>query len=258
MFKRKKAKSYLATKIENEGLDQVTTEIVGGLMRQLSGTGYMYNFILAELDGASMGNEKAKNFAKSSGIPESEYKGQHQFEHPLIDGPRGAKTILDTACLEMLDQQDLVVAFRLTVLDKLMRQVEVGKYNRDKKSESQANTASIKEAATAILVEAAPAVNLQLNSSDAAKLIENVSKTVGDSEIGKVGAPILAMFSASNATGYFIDRASTDIAYMYFMLSSKIFRENISEQFDELSAHQKRVMQSIILDQKKLAEELKE
>ncbi|MCB1706561.1 MAG: leucine-rich repeat domain-containing protein [Halioglobus sp.] len=130
MFKKKK-KSHLAMQIESKGLDQVTTEVVGGLMRQLSGTGYMYHFILAELDGASMGNEKAKKFARESGIPESEYKGQHLFEHPLIDGPSGAKTIMDTACLGMLDQQDLVVDFRLMTLDKLMRQVEVGKYDND-------------------------------------------------------------------------------------------------------------------------------
>ena len=41
MFKKKKAKSHLAMKIESKGLDQVTTEVVGGLMRQLSGSGYM-------------------------------------------------------------------------------------------------------------------------------------------------------------------------------------------------------------------------
>lgn len=131
IFKKKRSKSHLAMQIERKGLDQVTTEVVGGLMRQLSGTGYMYHFILAELDGASMGNEKARKFARESGIQESEYKGQHQFEHPLIDGPNGAKTIMDTACLGMLDQQDLVVDFRLITLDKLMRQVEVGKYDKD-------------------------------------------------------------------------------------------------------------------------------
>lgn len=131
MFKNKKTKSHLAIKIESQGLDQVTTEVVGGLIRQLSGAGYLYNFILAELDGASMGNEKARKFARESGIQESEYKGQHQFEHPLIDGPSGAKTIMDTACLGMLDQQDLVVDFRLMTLDKLMRQVKVGKYDKD-------------------------------------------------------------------------------------------------------------------------------
>ena len=132
LFKKKKPKSHLAMQIDSKGLDQVTTEVVGGLMRQLSGTGYMLNFILAELDGASMGNAKAQRLARESGIPESEYKGTHLFEHPLIDGPNGAKTLMDAACLAMIDQQELMVDFRLMVLDKLMRQVEVGKYNRDK------------------------------------------------------------------------------------------------------------------------------
>jgi len=136
VFKKKKAKSHLAMQIESKGLDQVTTEVVGGLMQQLSGAGYIYQFILTELDSASMGNEKAKKFARESGIPESEYKGQHQFEHPLIDGPQGAKTIMDMACLGMLDQQDLVVDFRLMTLDKLMHQVEAGKYDNDNELKS--------------------------------------------------------------------------------------------------------------------------
>lgn len=136
IFKKKKVKSHLAMQIESKGLDQVTTEIVGGLMRQLSGTGYMYRFVLAELDGASMGNEKSRKFARESGIAESEYKGQHQFEHPLIDGPNGAKTIMDMACLGMIDQQDLVVDFRLMTLDKLMRKVEVGRYDNDKEQKA--------------------------------------------------------------------------------------------------------------------------
>lgn len=121
----------MAMQIESKGLDQFTNEVVGGLMRQLKGTGYMYHFILAELDGASMGKEKAKTFARESGIPETEYRGQHKFQHPLIDGPNGAKTIMDLACLEMNDHQDLVVDFRLMTLDKLMRQVGVGNYDND-------------------------------------------------------------------------------------------------------------------------------
>lgn len=131
IFKKKKTKSHIAMQIESKGLDQVTTEIASGLARQLSGTGYMYHFILAELDGASMGNEKSKKLARESGIAEAEYKGQHQFEHPLIDGPNGAKTIMDMACLGMIEQNDLMVDFRLITLDKLMRQIEVGKYHKD-------------------------------------------------------------------------------------------------------------------------------
>ena len=131
IFKRKKPKSHLAMQIESKGINQVTDEVVGGLMRQLSGTGYMFNFILAEIDGASMGNEKAQRFARESGIPASEYRGAHLFEHQLIDGPSGAKTLMDAACVGMLDQPDIMLNFRLMVLDKLMRQVEVGKYNTD-------------------------------------------------------------------------------------------------------------------------------
>lgn len=131
MFKSKKPKSHLAMQIEARGLEEITSEIVGGLMRQLSKTGYMFNFILAEVDGASMGNERAQRFARDCGIAESEYKGAHLFEHPLIDGPNGAKTLMDAACVGMLDDPKLMLDFRLMVLDKLMRRVEVGKYNTD-------------------------------------------------------------------------------------------------------------------------------
>ena len=154
IFTRKKPKSHLAKQIESRGLDQVTTEVVGGLMRQLSKTGYMFNFILGEIDGASMGNEKSQCFARGSGIPESEYKGAHLFNHPLIDGPNGAKTLMDAACLAMLDEHELMVDFRLMVLDKLMRQVEVGKYNtacadRAAAAPSRSNTTVVSDIALA-------------------------------------------------------------------------------------------------------------
>lgn len=140
IFKKKKAKSHLAMQIESRGLDAVTDDVVKGLLQLLGGTEYLYYFILAEIDGASMGNEKARKFARESGVSESQYKGQHQFEHPLIDGPNGAKTMMDVACLEMIDQQDLVVDFRLTTLDKLMRQVEAGKYDKEHR-QKEATTA---------------------------------------------------------------------------------------------------------------------
>ena len=38
---------------------------------------------------------------------------------------------MDAACLGMLDDQKLMLDFRLTVLDKLMRRVEVGKYDTE-------------------------------------------------------------------------------------------------------------------------------
>ena len=69
IFTRKKPKSHLAKQIESRGLDQVTTEVVGGLMRQLSKTGYMFNFILGEIDGASMGNEKSQCFGVGALLP---------------------------------------------------------------------------------------------------------------------------------------------------------------------------------------------
>jgi hypothetical protein len=185
IFKKKNTKSYLAMQIESKGLDQVTTEVVAGLMRQLSGTGYMYNFILAELDGASMGNEKAKKFAKESGFRESEYKGQHQFEHPLIDGPNGAKTILDMACLGMIDEHDLAVDFRLMTLDKLMRQIEIGKYDNDKEQKA-ADTPTFINSKGQIVRITGPQIEPNSRSLDGPEFSKNLNQFYNElSELSK-------------------------------------------------------------------------
>lgn len=131
LFRRKKPQFFLTARIEAEGLEQVATEVAQELVHKLSGTGYMFDFILAELDGASMGNEKAKRFARESGIAAGEYKGAHLKEHPLIDGPNGAKTLMDTASIGMSDNPQLMLDFRLAVLDKVMRRVEVGRYKTE-------------------------------------------------------------------------------------------------------------------------------
>lgn len=122
---------FLAARIEAEGLDKVSDEVAHEMFRKMSGTGCMFEFVLAELDGASMGNEKSKRFARESGISAQEYKGAHLIEHPLIDGPDGAKTLMDAASLGLSDNPQLMVDFRLEVLDKVMRKIEVGRYNTD-------------------------------------------------------------------------------------------------------------------------------
>lgn len=53
--------------------------------------------------------------------------------------------------------------------------------------------------------------------SDVKTIVNNVSAKVGDREVSKVGARILAVSVLSNATRYFIEQGENDVAYNYFM-----------------------------------------
>lgn len=84
--------------------------------------------ILEDIEGASMGNEKAKSFARSSGISSSQYRGALQNSRPEVDGPRGVKTFLDEAALKYLPDLDRVTDFRLAATDYIMQHHRLGKY----------------------------------------------------------------------------------------------------------------------------------
>lgn len=86
--------------------------------------------VLEDLEGASMGNEKAKEFARTSGISPQQYKGALDNSRPEVDGPKGVKTFLDEAALVYFPDNQLMAEFRLAATDYIMRHHRIGKYGR--------------------------------------------------------------------------------------------------------------------------------
>lgn len=84
--------------------------------------------VLEDIEGAAMGNDKAKSFARSSGISPEQYKGALNNSRPEVDGPRGVKSYLDNEALKYYPDLEKVVDFRLSATDYIMRHYKIGKY----------------------------------------------------------------------------------------------------------------------------------
>lgn len=91
-------------------------------------TEVIMQLVLEDIEGASMGNDKAKAFARSSGISPSLYKGALENSRPEVDGPKGAKTFLDETALSYLPDLERVADFRLAATDYIMKHHRLGKY----------------------------------------------------------------------------------------------------------------------------------
>lgn len=86
--------------------------------------------VLEDLEGASMGNDKAQAFAKTSGIPPSQYKGALENSRPEVDGPKGVKTFLDQVAMKYYPNRQLMAEFRLAATEYIMKHHGIGKYSR--------------------------------------------------------------------------------------------------------------------------------
>lgn len=92
--------------------------------------------------------------------------------------------------------------------------------------------------------------------SDVKTIVNNVSANVGDREVSKVGAHVLAVSVLSNATGYFIDQGENDVAYNYFMCIGAAIRKYFEGHLDSYSDYQRSALQAIMQDYRSLGEEL--
>lgn len=86
--------------------------------------------ILEDLEGASMGNDKARAFAKTSGVPADKYRGALENSRVEVDGPKGVKTFLDQVALGYYPDSELMAEFRLAATDYIMKHHRIGKYSK--------------------------------------------------------------------------------------------------------------------------------
>ena len=90
-------------------------------------------FILEEIEGASLGNEKSQRFAELSGFNVTEYTGamiDKTFDE--VDGIKSPQQILMFEChipLKDIIGNDIALDIRLQVVDKIMKKYSLGKYS---------------------------------------------------------------------------------------------------------------------------------
>lgn len=131
MFGLFRKKSQLEALIAADGLEHVVDRFAEIIARKIPATEVAYQFILAELDGAHMGNASSQAYAKSSGISEIEYRGALNRSIPEVDGPEGPQQLLLALSLQIRNQK-LMAEFRCRIGDKIMRKFKLGKYGNVK------------------------------------------------------------------------------------------------------------------------------
>ncbi|MCB1659451.1 MAG: hypothetical protein KDI39_14625, partial [Pseudomonadales bacterium] len=94
MFNIFRKKSKLEELIKKDGIEGVTDVFSVMIVEKLATQEMAYQFILQELDAASLGNSTAIQFVESSGISQNEYSGALDNSTPDIDGPQQFLTVL--------------------------------------------------------------------------------------------------------------------------------------------------------------------
>jgi hypothetical protein len=128
MFNIFRKKSQVELLIESDGIEHATdrfSEIIAG---RLTSRDIAYQFILEEIEAASMGNSASKQFASNSGIHPDEYKGALNNSRPDIDGPDGPQQLLIVLSLQLAKNRNLMAEFRCKIDEKIMRRFGLGKY----------------------------------------------------------------------------------------------------------------------------------
>lgn len=123
-----KKKTQIQQLIANDGIEHATERFAEIISRTLSTREIARQFILEELDGASQGNEASQVFARSSGIPASQYQRALENSNPEIDGLEGPQQQLLALSMQLMPNQALMAEFRCKVDDKIMKRFKLGKY----------------------------------------------------------------------------------------------------------------------------------
>ena len=110
--------------VQNQNVEAVTNLI----MSKIKSKEIAYQFILEELEGATLGNEAATRFVKESGIDPSEFKGALLNSIPEVDGEGGPQQTLISFSMKLSSDTDRMVKFRVDVVDKIMEHYSFGKY----------------------------------------------------------------------------------------------------------------------------------
>ena len=99
-------------------------------------------FVLEEVEAASMGNQYALSFVKNCGIAKSEYSGAMQNSNETVDGADGPQNFLNHAFLEIRNDQgvDLAVKLRIEVVDRVMQLYTLGKYSAENIAEAESQS----------------------------------------------------------------------------------------------------------------------
>ncbi len=131
LFGKKKQKTDVEILIEKDGIELSANRFAAVISKMLKTQEIAYQFILEEIEAASMGDYTAKNFAKNSGITPEQYLGAMNNSRPEIDGSGGPQQFIIGICHQIKSNGTLKVDFRIKIVDNIMKNFQIGKYSVD-------------------------------------------------------------------------------------------------------------------------------
>jgi len=130
VFKLFRKKSQVEVLVEKRGVERATDYFADMLVGKLASSEIAYQFILEEIEAASMGDTASKRFAAKSGIHPEQYWSALSNAMPEVDGPDGPQQLLLLWCLQLAKNQALMAEFRCSIDDKIMQKFGFGKYEK--------------------------------------------------------------------------------------------------------------------------------
>lgn len=264
---RKNKKTKVQEFVEKVGLEAATEKFSQMVLEKLTDAHLIRQLMLEEIEGASIGNETAKLFARNSGLGPEDYKGALNRSHSEIDGPNGAKTFLDDITMQLMPDRDLMVRFRLLIDDKLLKKAQLGKWsvagtNKPESHEylpapSESDLVNIKRKASEIVFEIAKANGASISRDEAAILINNVCANIPNADACKGGDKVLAISALSNITAYSIDQDDIDDANVYAACFFAAMKECVEGQMPSFSDYQSQALRMIVKEHGVVIQELK-
>jgi len=132
MFGAFKKKTKIQKLIEQDGIERTTKIFSDMIIRDMLKTeDIAYQFILEEIEASNQGNEKAIEFAKKIGISPEEYIGAMKHSRPEVDGANGPQQYLFSICTQLNSNIDLMVEFRIRIINNIMVHFCFGIYDED-------------------------------------------------------------------------------------------------------------------------------
>lgn len=114
--------------IRRDGLEYAAKRFSEIILDKCDNHEIALQFILEEIEAASKGNDEAIKFAKNSGFSPNDYFGAMANSRPEVDGPDGPQQFLLYLTTNLRSDIDLMVKFRTTIVDNIMKKLSVGKY----------------------------------------------------------------------------------------------------------------------------------
>ena len=132
VFSKKKknvAQNTVKSLIENDGMDIAAKSFAMIIIkRTIPNKEIATQFILEELEGMSLGDEMAKQYALTSGFNKNEFQGALKNSIEEVDGPAGPQQLLLSLSMALYPDRKLMSEFRVKVDDTIMQQWQLGKY----------------------------------------------------------------------------------------------------------------------------------